>query len=334
MKLIISEMEALSSYVSTEWHHVIKTLIDDYGWVNLDRYHLWNQPGALEDKLVGHLGRIPDTLLLWGGFDFAAAHIEALSRLDCYKGYFVEDLHKQDRDERSLTCRTFERCDVIFAAYANVLSNFYPDIANRKRVVWAPHSASPLFMLGFNDRAENSIFLSGAISNAYPLRQQMKKLCGNPAYQSMAEDRVRKPEGIYSIVYHPHPGYYCGYDYERDPRVGKGYAQKINRHRAGFTDALVYKYLVGKHFEIPATGALLLAERAVSNALWDLGFVEDVHYVSVSSEDMEEKIVYVLNEANHPELDQIRRAGQKLVWEKHTTSNRAKLIDDVCTQRP
>jgi hypothetical protein len=68
--------------------------------------------------------------------------------------------------------------------------------------------------------------------------------------------------------------------------------------------------------------------------LRELGFVEDVHYISVSSEDMEEKIEYVLNERNHPELDRIRRKGQALVWERHTTSERAKLINDVCTRRP
>ena len=38
MKVIISEMDALSSYVSTEWYHVINTLIDEHGWVNIDRY--------------------------------------------------------------------------------------------------------------------------------------------------------------------------------------------------------------------------------------------------------------------------------------------------------
>jgi len=29
MKLIISEMDALSSYVSTEWYHVMRTLLED-----------------------------------------------------------------------------------------------------------------------------------------------------------------------------------------------------------------------------------------------------------------------------------------------------------------
>ena len=316
MKLIISEMEALSTYVSSEWYHVMKTLIDEYGWINVDRYRLWNEPGSLKDKLVRRLGQIPEVMLIWGN-GFAAAHREDLMRLDCYTGYFVEDLHKGGHERASMRT-AFERCDVVFAAYANVLADFFPDVASSKKVVWVPHSTSPIFNLAFNEHAENAIFLSGAIKDVYPLRKQMQALRHNPAY---------------SIVYHPHPGYYTGYDYERDDRIGKGYARKINRHRVGFTDGLIYKYLVGKHFEIPAVGALLLADRAVGDGLGALGFVEDEHYVSVSSEDMEEKILYLLDEANHPALDTIRRQGQALVWDRHKTSDRAKLIDEAIENR-
>lgn len=319
MKLIISEMDALSSYVSTEWYHVMHALIEDHGWINIDRYRLWNESGSLRDKLVRRLGGIPEVILIWGGYSFAAAHREALMGMDCYKGYFVEDLHDKRSDVRAITRIACELCDVIFAAYANVFADFYPDLASSKKIVWVPHSASPLFKLAFYEQAENAIFLSGAISDVYPLRQQMLALRGNPAY---------------AIVYHPHPGYFTGYDYARDSRVGKGYAQKINTYRVGFADGSIYRYLVGKHFEIPAVGALLLVDRAVRDGFGDLGFIEDVHYLSVSSADMEEKIRYLLNKDNHPELDRIRRQGQALVWERHKTSDRAKLIDEVCARRP
>ena len=317
MKVILSEMAALSSYVSTEWYHVIKTLVDDYGWVNIDRNRLWRKPGGLKEKLIDRPGQLPEVLLIWGGVNFIKAHRAALKRLDCYKGYFIEDLHK--RAARNRTLDAMALCDVVFAAYANVFAGFYPEVANSKPVVWVPHSASPLFNLAFNEQAENAIFLSGAVRDVYPLRRQMKALRDNPAY---------------AIVYHPHPGYKTGYRYERDARVGKGYARKINRYRVGFTDGSVYTYLLGKHFEIPAAGALLLADRAARDGLQKLGFVEDVHYVSVSSEDMEEKIRYLLNEANHAALDQIRRRGQALVWKRHRTQDRARLIDEVCAKRP
>ncbi len=51
----------------------------------------------------------------------------------------------------------------------------------------------------------------------------------------------------------------------------------------------------------------------------------------LSSEDMEEKIEYVLDKRNHPELDRVRKRGQALVWDTHMTADRAKLIDDACT---
>ncbi|HSS47534.1 MAG TPA: glycosyltransferase, partial [Thermoanaerobaculia bacterium] len=130
---------------------------------------------------------------------------------------------------------------------------------------------------------------------------------------------------------HPHPGYHRSYDHAEDPRVGRSYALKIQGHRAGFTDCLIYRYVVAKHFEIPATGALLLADRAVKGELAKLGFLDNVHYVSVSHNDLEDRLRYVLDPANHEELDQIRHRGQALIWQRHTTADRAALIDRVCT---
>ena len=143
--------------------------------------------------------------------------------------------------------------------------------------------------------------------------------------------KVLQEHSSYSIAYHCHPGYYCGYDYEKNEDIGRGYAQKINRHRAGFTDSLIYKYVVAKYFEIPATGALLFADDAVSGPLRELGFMENRHYLSVSKENLEERIQYVLDGRNHEELDEIRRRGQKLVWERHKTSDRARQINEECS---
>ena len=66
----------------------------------------------------------------------------------------------------------------------------------------------------------------------------------------------------------------CGYDYVRDGRVGRGYAEKIWQCRVGFADSVFpFAYIVAKFFEIPATGALLLADDTVSEPLSKLGFV-------------------------------------------------------------
>src|SRR5262249_27812651 len=205
-------------------------------------------------------------------------------------------------------------CDVILAAYAYAFDEFHPGLAETKTVVWIPHSASPDFMLDYNEHPANGIFLSGAMDWLYPLRCRMKSL---------------HDQGIYPIVFQPHPGYGCGYDYAVDHRVGRPYARSINRMRAAFTDCLRYRYVVAKYFEIPATGALLLAEGAVSDFLARLGFVAGAHYIAVSSETLEEMIRYVLDEANHSEVDAIRRRGQELVRRSHKASDRARMIDDA-----
>jgi hypothetical protein len=90
------------------------------------------------------------------------------------------------------------------------------------------------------------------------------------------------------------------------------------------------RYVVAKYFEIPATGALLFADSAVSQQLKELGLLENVHYIPASRENLEDQIRYVLNPSHDAELDEIRRRGQELVLSRHKTSDRAKLIDQVC----
>ena len=86
---------------------------------------------------------------------------------------------------------------------------------------------------------------------------------------------------------------------------------------------------MAKYFEIPATGALLLADNAVSLWLTQLGFEQYIHYVHVSKQNLEDRLRYVLDERNHNELDVIRRQGQELVWHRHKTSDRARDLNDI-----
>jgi hypothetical protein len=88
--------------------------------------------------------------------------------------------------------------------------------------------------------------------------------------------------------------------------------------------------VIAKYFEIPATGALLLADDAVAGPLKELGLIEYRHYLPVSCNDLEEKVHYVLDEKNHEELDEVRKLGQELIWERHKTSDRARMIDEIC----
>jgi hypothetical protein len=314
MKLIVCRLAARNQYISRECSHLVEELVSKHGWRHIEPARL-DGAGSLKGRFLRETGRLPHLILFWEEYHLLADHYRELNDMWCRKWIFADDLHSWSDSMRTAKTVAFAVSDLILATYAYKFREFYPQIAEIKEVRWVPHSACKDFMLTYNPSAENAIFLSGAIDRHYPLRQRMLELC---------------KLGGYPITLHPHPGYHCGYDYTVDQRVGHGYAIRINQHRAAFTDCSIHRYIVGKYFEIPATGALLLADKSISGPFRDLGFIENVHYVAVSPENLEEKIQYVLQEGNHRELDQVRRRGQELVWQKHKVEDRANLINGWC----
>lgn len=315
MKLIVSHLETLRTYVTREFYYITAELISKYGWQHIEINKLWSGAGTVRENIIEEFGELPETILFSQAYEFLQARASEIQSLTCNKVFLADDLHWWNQPMRHMKLMSFALCDTILATYAYTLTRFYPDIAGVKKVVWIPHAASPDFMVPYNDRPENSILLSGAISQHYPLRQQMMSLLAQQSY---------------SIKSHSHPGYHAGYDYTSNPNIGRGYAETINRHRIGFTDCLTFKYVVAKYFEIPAAGALLLADDAVKEPLKELGFIENIHYVPVSKENLEERVRYVLDERNLKELDQVRHRAHELVWERHTTSHRAGQINEAC----
>jgi len=314
VKLIVSHLDALRTYVSRELYFIQQELITTHGWKHIECDRLWFGAGTLENKLRNAVGTLPDVVLFWEAYELVYQHAFDIQRLKSRKVFFADDLHWWDRRMREMKVLSFAVSDLVLSTYAYCWHKLYPELSF-KSVEWVPHSASSDFMLSYNDEPENAIFLSGAINEAYPLRRQMLKL---------------HREGSFAIKYHPHPGYYCGYDYQADARVGRGFAQMINRCRVGFADSVFpYGYVVAKFFEIPATGALLLADEAVSTQLAALGFVAGEHYVPVSLKNLEERVAYVLDENNREELDRVRRYGQDLIHKRHKTSDRAKQINEL-----
>jgi hypothetical protein len=315
MNLIVSHLEILRTYVTREFYFITTELMSKYDWKHIEITKLWNGSGTIRENIIEEFGELPETILFSQAYEFMEAHETDIKHLNCHKVFLADDLHWWNQEMRQMKFISFALCDTVLATYAYTWPKFYPELAGRKNLVWIPHAASPDFMLPYNAYPENSVFLSGSISQHYPLRQQMMKL---------------STEGSYSIKNHRHPGYDVGYDYNSNPDIGRGYAEKINKYRVGFTDCNTFQYVVAKYFEIPATGSLLLAEGAVKEPLKELGFIENMHYVSVSKENLEDRVKYVLDKRNREELDQVRRRAQELVWERHTTSDRAKLIDEVC----
>ncbi|HEU4836975.1 MAG TPA: glycosyltransferase [Pyrinomonadaceae bacterium] len=291
-------------------------LITHFNWRQVEMRELWNAPGNMRDTLLDLYHELPEIILFWEGYELLTTRALEFQRLPCRKAILADDLHWWDAEMRTKKVVGFAMCETVLSTVGYLWNRLYPEFAGTKKVVWVPHSASPDFMIPYNPHPENSIFVSGAAGIYYPLREQLKTL--------QAKDS-------YSLVFHPHPGYYTGYDYENDEAIGRGFARKINQYRAAFTDSSIFNYVVAKYFEIPATGSLLLAGDAVKDQLAQLGFVENEHYLPVSAENLEERVAFVLDAKNHDEVDQIRSRAQQLVWERHKTIDRARQIDAACT---
>ena len=92
--------------------------------------------------------------------------------------------------------------------------------------------------------------------------------------------------------------------------------------RYGFTCGSVMRWPIRKYFEIPGSGAVLVAERC--NGWAALGFADGANAVCCEASDILEAHRWL---AQHPDRAQaIAKAGFKLVLERHTTQARGEQI--------
>ena len=120
----------------------------------------------------------------------------------------------------------------------------------------------------------------------------------------------------------PHPGYR-----RTTPApfaaFGEAYARLLNQSRFALADGTRLDYMVRKHLEIPACGAILVAPP--SPALADYGHADMVTCITGHGRALADRIAAV---AAEPELEaRIRRAGQALVQERHVPARWRVIVD-------
>jgi len=314
LKLIVAPKAALRQYVSREFWFIIDDLETSFGWRLLEPEEIYGDRRSLREIFEDRFGAPPSVILFWESFRVIAARAPELSKLGSRIAVWADDLHSFDDYTRLGRIAAFVLAEKIFAAHANRFAYHYPFIDKKDGLIWLPHAASPDFAVDFNEAPERSIFLGGAVNEHYPLRERLK---------------VLGESGGVPVRVLDHPGYHCGFDYGNERCVGNRYAREISRHFAAFTDGSANHYLVAKFFEIPATGALLLADDRMCSAFAQFGFEDGVHYVSANADNMEQRIREVLDPSHSMTMDGIRRAGRKLIEAAHLTRHRARQIEEA-----
>jgi hypothetical protein len=211
------------------------------------------------------------------------------------------------RSMRKLTDEIYQNAKNLYV-YTAAINCIHKHIPKTKslNLIDCPNSVNDDMLVGFNNNPINGVLLSGSCTKEYPARKHMIKL-------SKKENRIFRLKYSYG-------------------KHGLNYTKHINRYICAFTCCLNsdIQYLVGKFFEIPSTGALLLAfDLYVKDFMKKLGFIDNVNYISCDIKNMDSKIKYILDPENRETIDKIRKNGQKLVISKHKKSDRIKFLDDL-----
>lgn len=89
-------------------------------------------------------------------------------------------------------------------------------------------------------------------------------------------------------------------------------------------------YILPKVFEICGAGCLLLSFNYDMEKIYEeLGFIDNLNYISCGRRNCNEKINWILNPENFDKVNQIRKNGQELMIDKHNIEIRTNFILDL-----
>ena len=223
----------------------------------------------------------------------------------------IDDLHHQGaiKTNRNIGLKKVSR---ILSTYAYAFHKYYH---TDKPIYFFPHSGT--FDLGFNDNPRDKILVSGRLhKDIYPFRQLLHNLSKTNSF----------------LEYLP---VNCNYQIKNDSSeliYGKRYVEKLRQYLACFTcDASEHRpYIVAKHFEIMLVGSLLLAGNPHTKGYFEkLGLIDNVHYISATVYNVQDKIDFIKDPKNRTTIDQIRKNGYLFVKSNHTYINRAIFLKQI-----
>lgn len=231
---------------------------------------------------------------------------------------YIDDMHDSTeiRELKKTDIRFNTFFDMVLFTYNYCATRFFKCIEFDKSN-WFPHAFNTYFDVEYNDNPINKILVSGSTGKTYHMRAKFVEEKDN-----------------YPIHVLPHPGYKI----LEHSIVGQKYIDEINKYRIGFTCYSNSKlpYIVSKFFEIPGSGALLLAFVVdIEKELQELGFIDMENYISINKKNFKEKLEWLFDEKNNDEIERIRRNGFDFIHSHHTYTHRViKFMDLLKDKNP
>ena len=130
MKLIVSHLEAIRTYVSRELYFIQRDLITNHGWRHIESHSLQYRPGSLEHKLRTTFGELPEIAIFWEAYELVYQHCREMQGLKCRKVFFADDLHWWNRRMRETKVIVFAVSDVILSPYVYRWASLFAGVSS------------------------------------------------------------------------------------------------------------------------------------------------------------------------------------------------------------
>jgi hypothetical protein len=296
MFYIVCYIDEWKSYISKEYYEIINELVTKHNWKLLDP-----KEEPPEDAEI---------VLQWETYniDWKGDHYK--------RWFFCDDIHYSNINKYNIKQNKFKDCDLILGPYVYNIETAGYNI--ECQYTWIPHCSSSVFLKDFNDTPLKHVLVPQPdikTSLWYPLRTLI----------SYNKENIK-------VINHPGYTHYPGMNikslnkYKFDPLL---LSQEMNNSLITLTDMSIFNYLSAKHFEIPATGSLLLCEEKSTELFSSLGIYEYQHFLTFNELNFPLMINNIFKNFNIDHLNTIRKSLYQIINNNHTYINRAHQINDL-----
>lgn len=230
---------------------------------------------------------------------------------ECKLILIIDDLHHQGAVAKKRRLQ-LQKVDKVLATYGYCFRQYYHTTAT---IYFFPHASCAI--RPFNDCPIAKICVSGRLNDQiYPIRQRFYQMC------QTSNQCIYLPVNCRYVITN-----------DNDTLIyGHRYVHTLGNYLACITcDVSANRpYIVAKHFEILASGSLLLAHNTHTQPYFKtLGLIDKKNYLMINDQNMQETIDWVLNPANKIAVTNIRMAGYQLALAYHSVQARVDYLMDI-----
>lgn len=208
----------------------------------------------------------------------------------------------------------------VISTYSYALNLYYNNYTNN---FWIPHIIR--YQVEYNKNPINKLLVSGSCTSK---RDKSNGILMYPNRDIMIE----KSKLNINIDYLKRPYLKDKNDINDNHFFGKKYIKLLSNYRVCFTDDANKNrpYIVAKFFEIMSSGALLLTTNKNTKKYFkNLGFYDEIDYISTTIDKIDEKIEFILDEKNKKLIDKIRKSGYDKVYKYNYVDKIINKFDEI-----